>query len=37
MKSIIITGASGGVGRTFARLIASDYEYVAICGYKKSR
>lgn len=34
MKSIIITGASGGVGRAFARLIASDYEYVAICGYK---
>lgn len=34
MKSIIITGASGGVGKAFARLIASDYEYVAICGYK---
>lgn len=36
MKSIIITGASGGVGSAFARLIASDYEYVAICGYKNS-
>lgn len=34
MKSIIITGASGGVGSAFARLIASEYEYVAICGYK---
>lgn len=34
MKSIIITGASGGVGKAFARLIASDYKYVAICGYK---
>lgn len=36
MKSIIITGASGSVGSAFARLIASDYEYVAICGYKNS-
>lgn len=37
MKSIIITGASGGVGSAFARLIASDYEYIAICGYKNSQ
>lgn len=37
MKSIIITGASGGVGSAFARLIASDYEYVALCGYKNSK
>ncbi|MCM1288006.1 MAG: SDR family NAD(P)-dependent oxidoreductase [Clostridium sp.] len=37
MKSIIITGASGGVGSAFARLIASDYDFVAICGYKNSK
>lgn len=34
MKSIIITGASGGIGSSFARQIAGDYDYVAICGFK---
>lgn len=31
MKSVIITGASRGIGKAAALLLASEYEYMAIC------
>lgn len=31
MKSIIITGASRGIGKACALLLAKDYDYIAIC------
>ena len=36
MKSIIITGASGEIGSALTKCIATDYEYIAICGYKNT-
>lgn len=33
MKSLIITGASRGIGRAAAMLLAKDYEYIAICSH----
>ena len=32
MKSAIITGASRGIGRAAAMLLAKEYEYIAICS-----
>ena len=31
MKSIIITGASRGIGQATAKLLAQDYDYMALC------
>ena len=36
MKSIIITGASRGIGQEAALLLAKDYDYIAICCSKDS-
>ena len=33
MKSAIITGASRGIGRASAMLLAKEYEYIAICSH----
>lgn len=37
MKSIIITGASRGIGYEAALLLAQDYDYVAICCSKDTK
>ena len=37
MKSIIITGASRGIGYETALLLAKDYDYVAICCSKDTK
>ncbi len=36
MKSIIITGASGEIGGALAKCVSTNYDYIAICGYKNS-
>ncbi len=37
MKSIIITGASRGIGYEAALLLAKDYEYIAVCCSKDTK
>ena len=36
MKSIIITGASRGIGASTALLLAEKYDYMAICSHSSS-
>lgn len=37
MKSIIITGASRGIGRALAMKLSDNYDYVAICCHKNQQ